>query len=334
MEIRDFKVLVVEDDPDFSRKFADILDDFGIFEDNIEITEFAEEAIELIDRFEPNVLLLDLRIPYNDIDDEDRFKHSSKVIQYVSKQNQILSHVHKRIQVIVISGNVEDKDLLYSVHKESVYAAIDKGDNIKDLDFIEKELKRLFNKIIKYNITPEVVNFNLIRKAEINKLNDLDPGIWNIIDSEILHQFEKLGGKKADEFSISKGIILASGQLVEIIVNLFENRNVNLKNFNPKDDLYSIRNKLTVLTGRKYIGTAERGEPNYEMTGTKKITRKSSHYAHLAYQLRNQVIHPVDNYNDKIFADSRYNKEDAAISVNLIMPLIKDYIEYESKRKK
>jgi hypothetical protein len=91
------------------------------------------------------------------------------------------------------------------------------------------------------------------------------------------------------------------------------------------NNVTSVRNKLTALSGRVYT------EYNsYEETGDKIISRKAAEYALKAYQYRNEAVHSQkkDDKNNKIFADSSFSKEDASISVQLIFPLIKDYITY------
>jgi len=99
------------------------------------------------------------------------------------------------------------------------------------------------------------------------------------------------------------------------------------------EDDNTIVNKLTKLSGRKFL-RFENGKAIYKNISSLKpiIRRISQEYTHMAYKLRNQASHPPEddpNFNN-LFAgyNAKFTKEDAAISINLIVPLIQDYINY------
>lgn len=55
-------ILIVEDETDFSDVMADILEEYNFF---VKTASGVEQALETLDQFKPDLVLLDIKLPYD-----------------------------------------------------------------------------------------------------------------------------------------------------------------------------------------------------------------------------------------------------------------------------
>lgn len=327
------KVLVVEDKEKFREPLVEILLNNVDPRYEVEDVGSSEEAQRIIREFEPDVVLLDLRIPRTD-EEEPEIRNAISVLQEVTILN-----FNKNLdsKIIVISGSIDDPGLrrLIEGDRRSIISFINKNEGAT----ITEEFKKNVLKQVKRALTTEAsersMDYTAIRRSAVRELKELNPELFNKIDKEILDEFESLNSKDAYIHKISKNVITTCGEIVEDIIALLKSKTIKLSNVVYTDgEFESVRKKLTSLTGRRFVSKEE----GFEITGDEIITRIAANMAIQAYVLRSEAAHggqEDDPRNEKFFANKYiFTREDAAVSVNLIMPLIRDYINYLKTQKK
>lgn len=323
MELNEARFLVVEDESDKRDFLVRMLMDNEIKSEHIEEAETSLQAIEQIRDFEPDIILLDIAIPR-----DEQSEPSSANCGEVIREIRLFNHENQNnIKTFIISATVEDKGLQKLIgddHKGIDYF-FDKNEISINPDRFKERLIGKIKSALTKESEPCKIEYRYIQKSLTKELKKINEELWEKINTEILDEFETLSERNVNEHNRSKSIIITCGEIVEDIVHLLEDESLELSTINYSDSIASTRNKLTALSGRVY---AEYN--SYEETGDKIISRKAAEYALKAYQYRNEAVHSKekDDKNNKIFADSSFSKEDASISVQLIFPLIKDYITY------
>lgn len=322
------RILVVEDERSKRDVIVEHLMISGFSDDHIEEASNAYQAKALIEKFDPHILLLDLNIPHED-NDLPKIENADDVIKRVIYYNS--QHIEK-IKVIVVSGSVKDHGVqnLLTCNRDIISRYFDKASYTIESDEFKKDLVDEITKAIKYQGSENLIDYSFVRKSRIKELKRYHSSLWDKIDVEIFQEFEKLIKKDVNEHVHSQNVIRNCGEIVELIVNLLESSNYKIETHKVSDDYFSIRTRLNKLDGRKHL------EKNrFEKVGVSLISRKSAYFASVAYYLRNESSHPgeVDIDNNKIFHGVKYSKEDAAISIDLIVPLIINYIDYLKKSK-
>jgi len=109
--IGEISVLIIEDDREKREELVEILRDFGIELSNINYTKYAEEGIELLNNELPDVVLLDLNIPYSQGSESIKIDNSNKVIRAVERTNIARNLEDHSTGIIIISASVSDDGL-------------------------------------------------------------------------------------------------------------------------------------------------------------------------------------------------------------------------------
>ena len=331
------KYLIIEDEEEISDFLLRLLiDGFGIPSDNVEEASTLEEAKEIIDDFEPHIVLLDLKIPLGR-DHEPDIINAFQLIQHAELYNYRQHEQNNKIKIIVISGSVEDRGVqqILKMDKNRIFDFFDKGDIAGDVGRFQINLKKKIGKAIVFKGEVPSIDYSFVRKGIMKKLEDKSPDLWQKIDEQILMEFEKISDPNINEANTAKIIIINCGEIVEDILALFTDQEFPLANVQYSVDDNSVIRKLTRLSGRQHDGF-ENGNAKYLESVDPCIRRITQEYAHKAYQLSSHARHSKkgDDHNNKWFAgyEAGFTKEDAAISINLIVPLIQDFIEKLKKQ--
>ncbi len=327
------KVLIVEDEVEIQRGLVRILTYTGKLPGGyIDLAGNSTDSKEKIDDFEPDIVLLDLKIPRVKGDTPD-----------VINSNDVLNHIeltnykfNKNIKVIIISASVKDKGTqkLILGDRSNIVKFLDKDERAIDSEEFGKELLRQIDKAMNEEPDEKRMDYSAIRRSVIRELKELNPELFNKIDKEVLDEFEKLNEKGTYIHKKSKDIIITCGAIVEDILAFIKSKSTKLATVKYTDDPTWVRGKLDALTGRRFVK-----DVGFELTGGPEIiSRIASGMAYQAYNLRSEAVHGgLDDDPDlnKYFANKYiFTREDAAVSVNLIMPLIRDYINYLKTQKK
>jgi DNA-binding NtrC family response regulator len=122
MKGKDIKVLLVDDETDFANTLAQRLKIRNL---NVGTAYDGEEALKMVKADEPDVVVLDLRMPG---------MHGMKVLQEMRK-------VYPDIRVIVLTGHGTDKDE-EEAKKLGGFGFLNKP---VDIDTLEQKIKAAFN---------------------------------------------------------------------------------------------------------------------------------------------------------------------------------------------
>jgi CheY-like chemotaxis protein len=323
-ELSKAKILIVEDHIGNRDTIFRALMDAGIPAKQIETTDNSGEAKSLIDDFEPNVVLLDLTIMGKSGGEEDVL-YSYEVIEKV----RLYNHENpEQIEIIIISGTIENENIQKILHTEgeNITGFIDKAIMSSDRDQFKEKLIKNIAKALRDAKEGKHIEFSNIRNSNLRLLKKLHVELWEKIEEEVLENIARLDLKKVNEHNVAKNIIISCGQIVEIVIYYLEGSVKSVREINFSDNPVTVRNKLNRLSGRKFNNSAK----SYEIIDENPIiSKKASEYAYRAYTLRNHAGHApeIDNKNKNIFKDTRFDKWDAIIALDLVMPLLNEYIK-------
>ena len=328
------RYLIVEDEEENRDLLLRLLiNEYNISDDNIHEAENLSQAEVEIEEFQPNIIFLDLKIPES-YGMEPEMINAFKIIQQAELYNFKQPDSKEKIKIIVVSGSIKDKGVqkIISLNKDTIFDFFDKGIIASDFDKFKLDFKRKLEKAIIYEGNNPSIDYSDVRNALFRKVQEINPSLWEKIDSQILKEFEKFSGKKANEFNISKSIIGTCGEIVEDVIWYFTVLGNHKLPESYNENEGSVLAKLTSLSGRKHIGRDNK-EQVFELINQPKIRRISQEYALLAYRMRSQALHTKegDVNNNKWFKEHKFTKEDAAISINLIVPFIEDYMEFKKR---
>lgn len=323
------KVLIIEDESDKLEGIARILRDNGGFSlNNIISARNAVDAIKKLEDDEPQLVLLDLKIPRRDDDPVD-------ICNAIEILNNIELYNYKNnfsVRVIIISASIQDNGLqkLIIGDRSDIVSFIDKNEAAINSDDFKSKLLKQIEKAYNHAKPEMKIDYSSIRKSGIRKLQDLNNTLWDKIDNNILKEFESLTEKNVNIHTRSKQIIGCCGEVVEDIVSQL--KNIAIVNGSSTDSKTnpSIGKSLDSLTGRK----RDAENKTMVMNGLEPlISRSAADYAFHAYRLRSEALHSADNdlENIRIYKGKTFTREDAAISINLIVPLVLEYIEIIKK---
>jgi len=339
------KILVVEDEEDIRDGLVRALMYKGNWpEKMIEDVDNAESAIDVIETFRPDIVLLDLKIPKRRGEKEE-IRYAVDILKEIDLYNY---KNNANTKVIVISASVDDPGMQRLVlgDRSNVISFLDKNEMaIESDEFKDKLIKRIR---WAFESAPDErrMDYSAIRRSVIRELKGLNNELFEKIDKEVITEFEKLNDKGTNIHKKSKDVIVTCGEIVEEVLAFFKTHTTKLADIKYLEDITKVRNRLTALTGRiatRVEVTDERGEKRYQIHfkpngETELITRFAAEAAFMAYNLRSEAVHggkEDDERNAKLFANKYlFTREDAAVSVNLIMPLIRDYIIYLKTQKK
>lgn len=331
-DIKTSRILVVEDEKDKREGLIRILMYDGNWKgDLIKDVATASDAIDAINNFEPEVVILDLKIPRND-KEEPKIANAVDVLKEIEIYN---SNNINSIFVIVISASVEDAGVqnLIKEDRSKIVSFIDKNEAAIDSDKFKEKLLKQVNKALCKEHEEKKVDYSNIRRSEIKKLKDLNRNLWEKIDKSILGEFELLFGKNVNVHPRAKQIIGSCGEIVEDIISLLKDDSYEIGSLEYQEDIPSVGKNLYALTGRK----RDYRTKIISLTGKKAvISRSASEYAFQAYRYRSEALHSSENDvdNKKMFKEKKLTIEDAAVSINLIMPLVLEYIEIVKNKNK
>lgn len=322
-------VLIVEDVSAYSAILEDSLIKAEWKANNILKADTTEAAIAALEDYYPHLVLLDLMIPYRD-GEQPKIGNSVPVLEKIEYLN--LSR-NLNIKVIVVSGSVGDPGIqkLITGDRKLIVKFLDKSHILSDSKF-KSELVRLAKKSLSEEPEIRAVTYMSIRRNVLKDLKKWNESLWKKIDTFILKEFESLYVKNANVEPGAKQIIGTCGEIVEDIICYIQDDSYELANHAYEENHRSVRNKLTALTGRKFAGS-----DIYEKNPSDQlISRAAAEYASLAYKMRSEAIHSKadDEKNNRIYREHNFTREDAAVSVNLIVPLIQDYMLYKLRKKK
>lgn len=337
------KVLIVEDEVEIQRGLVRILTYSGKLPgSNIELAGTSTDSKEKIDEFEPDIILLDLKIPRIKGDTPD-----------IINSNDILNHVelvnykfNKTIKVIIISASVKDKGTqkLILGDRSNIVKFLDKDERAIDSEEFSKELLRQISRAMTEDNDEKRIDYSAIRRSCVKELKEVNNELWQKIDKEILGEFEKLNDRDTNTYKKSKDVIISCGEIVEDVLAFLKSQTTKLNDIEYTEYSSQVRNRLTALTGRtafKVEITDEKGKKRFitqfkDNGEPEVISRIAVDTAFMAYTLRSEAVHggkEDDQWNAKLFANKyQFTREDAAVSVNLIMPLVRDYISYLKKQ--
>lgn len=326
---KDSVILIVEDILAYSAILEDTLKKADWKANNILAADTTEAAISALEDYYPHLVLLDLMIPYRD-GEKPKIGNSVPVLEKIELLN--LSK-NLNIKVIVVSGSVGDPGIqkLITGDRKLIVKFLDKSHILSDSKF-KSELVRLAIKSLTEEPEVRAVTYMSIRRNILKDLKKWNETLWQKIDIFILKEFESLYERRANVEPGAKQIIGTCGEIVEDIICYIQDDSYELANHAYEEDHRSVREKLTALTGRKY-----RGSNTYELDPSDRlISRAAAEYASLAYMMRNEAIHSKedDGDNNRIYREHSFTREDAAVSLNLIVPLVQDYMLYKLRKKK
>jgi CheY-like chemotaxis protein len=332
MDIRNAKILIVEDELEKREFLFRVLTSSLIPGTQIKRASNKKTAIENIKEFEPNIILLDISIPNEEAGVADP-ENVSDVLDRIRLFNFENS---EKIRTIIISGTVKQKviqELISTLNRQIVFDFIDKIELSDDIQKFKLKLITTIQKALNTEFEAEKMDYSAIRKSEIKKLKGINMSLWDKIEKNIINEFESLTEKNTNIHARAKQIIGSCGEVVEDITTYLSNDSKRIilksyKKFNP-----SIKDILYALTGR----SQDPDTKIISLTGTNPlISRSSADYAQQAYRYRSEVLHSSENdiENKKIFKGKKLTREDAAVSINLIIPIIIEYIEIMNKKSK
>ncbi len=335
------KFLIVEDEADKREQFEKILYEAGADLNKLKSTGNSKDATAIIDEYEPDIILLDIKVPYND-GDVPETRNCKQIL------NNIELHNHRnenKIKTIVISGTIQDKGIqdLISFNKKSVAKFFDKDFIARDYENFKSELIRVINSLSEDNLIYEKPNitYTEVRNNTLKKLKTIDKLMFENVEKHIVQAFESISSE--NEAAISQLIIIRCGILVEDII---EQLNTNLNNLKGRklnsfdelsitknsdiEDENSIRRKLLSLSGRSWDNALK----EYKIIGQEKISRRAAETATLVYRFRNHAGHSniIDKKNENVFNDNKFTYDMAAFSISGVMPMIEDYITFKTKK--
>lgn len=328
--IKEVKIVIIEDDQLKREDLVEILRDLGLKLSNINQSKYAEKGIEIIRDEWPDVVLLDLKIPYNKESESIKIDNSNKVIKAIEGLNAARNQVDSSTGIIIISASIKDEGLRKNYKHITEVVAFFTKDELDEENFKQELLKKIHQVVERDFRHVCKIELKEIRNIKLKKLEVIHKGLYNRISIDLLGQFQKLNNRRVNTYQIVENVISLSGRIVEDVICLIENKDAGLLPVDDSDNFNSVRNKLTALSGRKWCHDAKR----YDLEGTPIISRKAAEYARLAYYFRSEALHTKegDDDNKKIFNSGEYSIEDAAISINLIIPLIQDYVEFMSRK--
>lgn len=335
-DIKDLSVIIVEDENKNTEILERVLLGNGI--KKIRTASNTVDALDLLEAEYPNLILLDLKIPYTKGTPEESV-NALNIIMEVERINRIYDCY---IRIIIISGTTQERGLqkLISRDKLLIQHMFDKGLMTEDSDKFKAELLNQINHVLNYPIKKEKATITLLELNQKNifPLKTIDGYLFEFINTNIFSPFEKMDA--TTESNLSFAIIIKCGIVVEYLVDAFSLRITDstkkkltsltdlaaLKS-QPKESDMSIRDRLVELTGRKF------NSGSFVNTGTQIISRQAADFAITAYRIRNDASHTgeSDPKNKNIFSDNNFTKEHALSSITLILPIVKDYINFKSK---
>ncbi len=325
----DLKILIVEDKVTNAEYLSEILTGKGRADRRkLVFAATTEGALEALEDHLPDIVLLDLQIPYT-VGGEPKIVNSYPIVEKVELLNY---RRNLEIKILVLSSSVEDKGMqkLIAGDTRLITKFLDKAHYYKTEE-LHKELIELIGRTSKEKSEVKTVSYDTIRRTVLKDLKNLNEPLWLKIDTFIITPFEGLFKPKANIEPVAKQIIGSCGEVVEDIINFMKHDHYELTNDNYLNNERSIRNSLNALTGRKHIQKNEfEYHPENQM-----ISRPAAEYAYMAYRLRSEALHTKEDdvYNSKLFINVKFKIEDAAVSINLISPLIRNYITYIRKKK-
>jgi len=325
------RILIVEDEKDKREGLVRILMYNGWKGDYIKAVVTSQEAVDSINNFEPEAVILDLKIPH-DRNEEPKISNALEVLKEIELYN---SNNLKSIYVVVISASVEDVGLqsLIKEDRSKIITFIDKNEAAIDSDKFKEKLLRQIDKALNKENEEKRVSYSSIRRSELKKLREINHKLWEKIDKNVIGEFESLFGKDVNVHARAKQIIGSCGEVVEDLISLLKDNSYKITEKEYEINIPSIGKSLYSLTGRK----KDTDTNKLVLTGTKPIiSRAAAEFAFQAYRYRSEALHSSENdpENKKVFKDRKLTIEDAAISVNLIMPLIIEYIDIAINKKK
>jgi len=324
------KCLIVEDDQEKREQLVKEMRNLGFNLNNIERTKYAEKAIEKINDELPDVVLLDLNIPYSEDNEKIEINNSNKVIEAVKSINLTRNLSDESTGIIIVSASIDDKGMRnrYKGSPEIV-DYIDKYEMAINPQGFAKNLNKQINKVLERKFSqPCLIDFKEIKLSNMKPLEKTHPALYDRIINELFAPLSKLNNRDVNVHHVSNSIISAAGKIVEDIINITLHERPNLTSANINENHMTIRHKLTQLTGRKWDYETK----EYIITGSPVFSRKAAEYAQIAYKLRSEAAHSTeaDEKNEKLFADCKFTTEDAVIASTLVLPLILEFIQHKT----
>ncbi len=326
------RIVIIEDDQEKRDELLEILRDIGFRLNNIMQTKYAEKGIELINDELPDIVLLDLKLPYNPDNESISINNSNKVIKEVERLNAVRNQEECSTGIIIISASIDDYGL--QRHYKDVPEVVDffdKDEIALNEEKFKEDLLTKINQAVDRDFKHVCkIDINDIRHIKIKKLETIHEELYNRISTDLFGQFQKLNNKNVNTYLIVEGVIGLSGKIVEDIINLSEDKAADLTLIDDSDNFNSVRDRLNKLTGRNWNHYDKR----YNIKGKAVYSRKAAEYARFAYQLRSEALHSKekDSDNKKYFVGSKYTIEDASVSISLIMPLINEFVKFMSNK--
>lgn len=325
--ITDISYLIIEDEEDKVDFLLRLLKEAGVSLENVFDAKTTREAIEKIDEIEPEVVLLDIAMPM-EVGGEPNAENCQYVIEKIKNINH--ENLDRKVKTIIISATVDNTGIqkLIKGH-EVVFTFMDKNlisiDPDKFKSDLLKNIERAINKVEERNL----IDYSFVRNAIFKDLKKIDLQLWEKIQSEVLEKFERLNDRNRNHFTLSRDIIKTCGEIVEKIIAKLISECEEIGEKPSEYDLENRRNKLVWLSGRRF-----KGNHTYEVIKEPFIiSRKSCAFAHQAWSYRGDAAHSreEDPNNTNIFKGTNFSIEDAAISIQLILPLIQDYIAFKKR---
>jgi CheY-like chemotaxis protein len=336
-DIKNLSVFIIEDEAKNMEILERILLGYGITK--IQTATNTTDAIELLEVEHPNLILLDLKIPY----EKGALEDSVNALHIVLEVERINRIFDSNIRIIIISGTTQERGLqkLISLDKSLIQHMFDKGLMAEDSTKFKAELLNQINHVLNYTLKKEKATITLLELNQkiIFPLKTIDNYLFEFINANITSPFEKMDA--TTESNLSFAIIVKCGIVVEYLVDAFSLRITDstkkkltsltdlaaLKS-QPRESDLSIRDRLIELTGRKFNSGI------FVNTGTQIISRQAAEFAQTAYRIRNDASHTgeSDSKNKNIFSDNNFTKEHALTSITLILPILIDYIKFKNNK--
>jgi CheY-like chemotaxis protein len=295
------KILIVEDE----KSMSDIIHE-SIIEEGREIKKANNkvDAINKLKTFSPDVVLLDLGI----CESKDRQATSSRkngvsVFAEIDKLNSERQGLN--IQIILVTASLqEQEDCIQELidQNKSIYDRVDKG--IEDFD---ERLKGAVQSALKYpHPKVAVIAYKGFSPELLEELKQCNPGLYDLLQNKILINFERVNYFEC---------IIRSGAFIKCLYDefAFESRIEDLKSkFNK---YYQEKKEDPESWNKKW----------WKLVKEEKVREIDKCFAVTVHFARNCPAHDGRESPD-------YTMDDAATVLQLLVPLIKRYIEFKKKK--
>ena len=316
------KILIVEDESEMAERIAKCLLENGFPKEQIKGVKSFEKAKEKLEIDNWDFVILDVNILENENDSYQTAskKNSERLMDLIRQEN--LKRPDHQIKVIYSTGSKE------AIHYKSTFKGQEWVLNVIE-KFASNEYEEALIGTIKKELANPQVNTTVVEYSGIPKDVQINLKATN---QKLFFELEKI--LKSYDNKQYKEVIMSCGAYVEVVINAFpiselsQKANIALGYLTAADKLGLLRGRLWDRENRK-MQTID--------LPMQLISEKTFEYSCFVCECRNSAAH--DNLRETrrkynmFFQDSdAYTTHTAAISLQLLVPIIQDYIKYREPK--